>query len=372
MSGSSSDNEEPPAGKTEETDHEAQELQLPLPFLPGFCLVSARLSPGRVQRRAPNAPPKAREPHSTLPPGPAGPAYQGLGLEPLLGEPGCQEAGKGEEGPEAGRREDNQEAEPLEEEPSPTFEPLEEGSPVFEPLEEEREKLPDLEGPQKSAKPPAPEGPHNPEDGKYLWDKPLLPLLNELQEMEEEDELNLATGGGLIREQGRDRELARPAREEVLDRTNTTCRPREIDFGERRPFLQHNQSAHQRKLRTKSDRRLPPPRGTQVLLALPVIQNPPPRGAPRGESGAFHRHWSRKPGPHSGRSEPAAHDRLGGRPPTHCWSLGAFRGPFSGAVRSAGLEDPAARPQRRPPRGSGQESRLHKLLVGLCRAVPGG
>ena len=41
-----------------------------------------------------------------------------------------------EEGPEVGRREDNQEAEPLEEEPSPMFEPLEEPSPTVKPLEE--------------------------------------------------------------------------------------------------------------------------------------------------------------------------------------------------------------------------------------------
>ena len=127
-----------------------------------------------------------------------------------------------EEGPEVGRREDNQEAEPLEEEPSPTFEPLGEPSPPFEPLEDpsptsepmeepsptvepvegEREEPPDLEGPQMSAKPPAPEGPQNSEDGEYLWDEPLLPILNKLQEMEEEDERNRATGGGLVRALG--------------------------------------------------------------------------------------------------------------------------------------------------------------------------
>ena len=52
--------------------------------------------------------------------------------------PGCHQAGSNAElpTPEGGRREDNQEAEPLEEEPSPTFEPLEEPSPMFEPLEE--------------------------------------------------------------------------------------------------------------------------------------------------------------------------------------------------------------------------------------------
>ena len=85
--------------------------------------------------------------------------------------------------------------EPLEE-PSPTFKPLEEPSPTVEPLEEEREELPDLEGSQKSAKPLAPEGPQNSEDGEYLWDKPLWPILNKLQEMKEEDEQNRATGGG--------------------------------------------------------------------------------------------------------------------------------------------------------------------------------
>ena len=58
MSGSGSDEEDPPAGETEETDREAQELQLP----------SA--------------------------PGPAVPFYQGLVYELLLGEPGRQEAGR--------------------------------------------------------------------------------------------------------------------------------------------------------------------------------------------------------------------------------------------------------------------------------------
>ena len=71
MSGSGSDEEDPPACETEEMDSEAQELQ------------------------------------SSSAPGPAVSFYQGLVYELLLGEPGRQEVG---------RVEDGQEAEPLEEE----------------------------------------------------------------------------------------------------------------------------------------------------------------------------------------------------------------------------------------------------------------
>ena len=108
MSGSSSDKEEPPAGETEETDHEAQEIQPPSPFLPGFCPVSARWSPGRIQRRAPNPPPKAREPQPPSTP------------KPLEEEPS-----------------------PLFEPLSPRLEPLEEQDPTDEPVEEGPEKPPD-------------------------------------------------------------------------------------------------------------------------------------------------------------------------------------------------------------------------------------
>ena len=155
MSGRGRDEEEAPAGETEATNHEAQEIQPPSPFLPGFCPVSVQVLLGRVQHRAPNPPPKAREPQPPSPSRPAGPTYQELGFQPLLGGPDCQEEGRVEEGPEMGRREGNQEAEPLEEEPLPPFKSLEEPSPTFkllkepsptvEPLEEGREKPPDLE-----------------------------------------------------------------------------------------------------------------------------------------------------------------------------------------------------------------------------------
>ena len=78
MSGSGSEEHDPPAGETEETGSEAHGLQSPPP------------------------------------PGPAVPFYQGLGSELLLGEPGRQEAGRVEDGQEAGKGEDGQEAEPLE------------------------------------------------------------------------------------------------------------------------------------------------------------------------------------------------------------------------------------------------------------------
>ena len=81
-------------------------------------------------------------------------------------------------------------------------------------------------------------------------DKPLKPIRNERKEMEEEDKQNWETGGGIVREYGRDRELARPLREEILDRTNTFCRPCRIDFGGRVPFLEHYLLVHQRKLWT--------------------------------------------------------------------------------------------------------------------------
>ena len=96
MSGRGRDEEEAPAGETEATNHEAQEIQPPSPFLPGFWPVSARVLPGRVHHRAPD--PRELKPPSTL--RTAGPAYQELGFKALLGGPGCQEKGRLEEGPE--------------------------------------------------------------------------------------------------------------------------------------------------------------------------------------------------------------------------------------------------------------------------------
>ena len=93
--------------------------------------------------------------------------------------------------------EDGQEAKPLEEEQEELPAPEDPQNP---------EAPPDLEGPQNPAKPPAPEGPPSPEDVEY-----------ELQVMEEAEERNLALGGGLVRDQGTDRDLARPSKEEVQD-----------------------------------------------------------------------------------------------------------------------------------------------------------
>ena len=76
MSGISSDEEEPPAGEMEETGSEAQELQSPPP------------------------------------PGSTAPFYQGRGSELLQGEPGCQEAGRVENGQEAEPAEEEREASP--------------------------------------------------------------------------------------------------------------------------------------------------------------------------------------------------------------------------------------------------------------------
>ena len=110
-----------------------------------------------------------------------------------------------EERPEMERREENQEAKPLEEEALPPFEPLEEPTPTFEPLEEHyptvepgeegREKPPDQEDLQKSTKPPAPEGSQNLDNGEYHWGEPLGPIRNEGQKMEEEDKQDRETGG---------------------------------------------------------------------------------------------------------------------------------------------------------------------------------
>ena len=150
MSGRGRDVEEDPANEKEETYQESQETQQPSRILPGFCPVSAEVGPGRVHRRDTKPPPKTREPPST--PRTAEPAYQELGVEPLLGGAGLQEEGRVEEGPERERREEKQEAEPLEAEPSPPFalweypspgrEPLEEHYNTDEPVEEGREKPP--------------------------------------------------------------------------------------------------------------------------------------------------------------------------------------------------------------------------------------
>ena len=171
MSGWGREEEESPARKKEETDHEAQEIQPPSPILTGFCPVSAQVVPGRVHHRAPDPPPKAQEPQPPATPRTAESAYQEPGFGPLLGGPGRQEEGRVEEGPEMERREENQEVKPLEEAPSPLFEPL---SPRFEPseehyttddpVEEGQEKPPDQEDLEKSTKPPAPEGSQNSDD----------------------------------------------------------------------------------------------------------------------------------------------------------------------------------------------------------------
>ena len=56
MSGRDRDEEENPAGKKEETDHEAKEIQPPSPILTRFCPVSAQVLPGRVHHRASERP----------------------------------------------------------------------------------------------------------------------------------------------------------------------------------------------------------------------------------------------------------------------------------------------------------------------------
>ena len=110
MSGRGRDREEDPADKKEETDQEAQEIQQPSRILPGFFQVSAEVGPGRVHRRDTKPPPKTREPQPPSTPRTAEPAYQELGVEPLLRGPGRQEGGRVEEGPEMERREEKQEA----------------------------------------------------------------------------------------------------------------------------------------------------------------------------------------------------------------------------------------------------------------------
>ena len=296
MSGRGRDKEEDPADEKEEADQEAQETQQPLRILPGFCPVSAEVGPGRVHHRDPEPPPKTREPQPPSTSRTAEPAYQELGVEPLLGGAGLQEEGRVEEGPERERREEKQEAEPLEAEPSPPFalweypspgrEPLEEHYTTNEPVVEEREKPPDQKGAQNS------------DDGEYRSDKPLRPVRNERQEREKKDEQGRKTGGGPVREQGRDRELARPPREEVLDRNNTFCRPCWINFGERMPFLEHYLLVHQRKLQTKNGGRIPSPSPQRRSPSCP--QTPEPEVSDRSR------------GRQLGRPEPAAPGQLRG------------------------------------------------------------
>ena len=170
--------------------------------------------------------------------------------ELLLGEPGRQEAGRVEDGQEAGRVEDGQEAgrgedgheaEPLEEEreelPAPEDPQNPEAPPALE-RPQNPEASSALEGPQNPADPPAPEDPQSPEDVEY-----------ELQVREEAEERNLAPGGGLVREQGTGRDVAKPSRGEVIDKSNMTCQGCRITFGGRQLFLQHCHLAHGWRLR---------------------------------------------------------------------------------------------------------------------------
>ena len=263
MSGRDREEEENPAGKKEGTDHEAQKIQQPSRILTRFFSVSAQVVPGRIHHRAPEPPPKAREPQPPSTP------------KPLEEEPS-----------------------PLFEPLSPRLEPLEEQDPTDEPVEEGREKPPDQEDLQKSTTPPAPEGSQNLHDGKYRGDKPLRPIRNELQEREEKDEQDRETGGGRVREQGRDRELSRPPREEVLDRANTFSRPCRIEFSESRPFLKHHRLVHQRKLRTRSGGRSPTPSPKRRGPSRPPTPEPEVSDRSRGRQ--------------SGRPEPSAPDQLGG------------------------------------------------------------
>ena len=168
---------------------------------------------------------------------------------------------------------------------------------------------------QKSTNPPATEGSQNSDYGKYRG-----------------DEQDWGTGGGPAREQGQDRELARPPREEVLDRTNTFCRPCRIDFGKRRLFLKHHQLVHQRKPRTKSDGRIPTPSPQRRSPSRPITPEPEVSDRSRGRQ--------------SGRPEPAAPGQLRGRPATQGRNLGAFRGCVPGASLPPWSKDPTARPPR--------------------------
>ena len=122
MSGRGREEEKKPADEKEETDHGPQEIQQPSKILPGFCPVSAEVMPSRVHHRDPDPPPEAREPQPPSTLRTAEPAYQELGVEPILGGSGRQEEGRLEEGLEMERREERQETEPLEEEPSPPYE----------------------------------------------------------------------------------------------------------------------------------------------------------------------------------------------------------------------------------------------------------
>ena len=185
---------------------------------------------------------------------------------------------------------------------------------------------------QKSAKSPAPEGPQNSDDDEYHRDEPLGPVRNKQREREEEDEQNKETGRGVVREYCRDRELARPPREEILDRTNPFCRSCRIDFGDRKPFLQHNQLIHQRKLRTKSGVRIPTPSPQRRGQSLPMKPEPEAHGRSRGRQ--------------AGRPETAARDQSGGRPTPQGKNSGVFRGRSSEVFCPPGAEDPVARPPR--------------------------
>ena len=143
MSGWGREEEESPACKKEETDHEAQEIQPPSPILTGFCPVSAKVVPSRIHHRAPDPPPTAKKPQQPSATRTGKSARQEPGFKPLLGGTRRQEEGRVEEGPERKRREENQETKPSEEEQSPLIgsfsprvEPAEEHNPTSEAVEE--------------------------------------------------------------------------------------------------------------------------------------------------------------------------------------------------------------------------------------------
>ena len=149
-------------------------------------------------------------------------------------------------------------------------------------MEEGRERPPGPEDVQKSTKPLVPEGSRKSDADEYQGDEPLRPARNEQKKKKKKDEQDREIGRRPVREQGRDRELSRPPRDEVLDKSNTVCSPCRIDFGGRMPFLEHYLLVHQRKRRTKNSGRIPTPSPQRRSPSHPLTSEPEVSDRSRG------------------------------------------------------------------------------------------
>ena len=71
---------------------------------------------------------------------------------------------------------------------------------------------------------------------------------------EEAEGRDLAQG-----EQGPDRELERPSKADIQNKANKTCRGCQVTFDCRKPLIEHCQSIHGMRFKTRRGQSIPPP-----------------------------------------------------------------------------------------------------------------